>query len=89
MWARILSGRPNLDRRTIRVLIQSLWLKSLNRKAAVFWLYFLQYTLPYVHKPSTLMMDETVLVRPLSIDQPGMRNSIDVMNITQYSSMGY
>ncbi|KAG5453343.1 hypothetical protein CSKR_109357 [Clonorchis sinensis] len=31
-WARIMSGRPHLDRRTIRVLNQSLWLKSLTAR---------------------------------------------------------
>ena len=40
-WARILPGCPDLDRRTIRVLIQSLWLKSLSARqrssAEVFW----------------------------------------------------
>ena len=40
-WAGMLPGRPNLDRRTIRVLYQSLWLKSLSarqrRSAEVFY----------------------------------------------------
>ena len=35
MWARILPGRPDLDRRTIRVLVQSLWFKNLTARQRV------------------------------------------------------
>ncbi|KAG5448834.1 hypothetical protein CSKR_103516, partial [Clonorchis sinensis] len=81
-WARMLSQRPLLARRTIRVLNQSLWLKSLtarqrclpgNAKA----LPFLRKKSPYIPTPN-LEDQETVFVRPLAIDQPGMRGSVSV-----------
>ncbi|KAG5449157.1 hypothetical protein CSKR_104741 [Clonorchis sinensis] len=81
-WARILSGRPHLDRRTIRVLNQSLWLKSLTARQRCLAgnanaLLFLRNNSPHVPTPD-LEDQETVFVRPLAIDQPGMRDSVGV-----------
>ncbi|KER26156.1 hypothetical protein T265_06516 [Opisthorchis viverrini] len=79
--AGILPGCPHLDRRTIRVLNQSLWLKSLTSRQ---WclagnanaLPFLQNKSPHVPTPN-LEGQETVFVRPLPMDQPGMRDSLN------------
>ncbi|KAG5454191.1 hypothetical protein CSKR_111153, partial [Clonorchis sinensis] len=78
----ILSGRPHLDRRTIRVLNQSLWLKSLTARQRCLAgnanaLLFLRNNSPHVPTPN-LEDQETVFVRPLAIDQPGMRDSVSV-----------
>ncbi|KAG5444909.1 hypothetical protein CSKR_103578 [Clonorchis sinensis] len=80
MWVRILSGRPHLDKRTIRVLNQSPWLKSLTawqRCLAGNANAFLRHKSPHV-PTFNLEGQETVFVRPLTIDQPGMRNSVCV-----------
>ncbi|KAG5453908.1 hypothetical protein CSKR_111430 [Clonorchis sinensis] len=79
---RILSGRPHLDRRTIRVLNQSLWLKSLTARQRCLAgnanaLLFLRNNSPHVPTPN-LEDQETVFVRPLAIDQLGMRDSVSV-----------
>ncbi|KAG5446565.1 hypothetical protein CSKR_114390 [Clonorchis sinensis] len=56
--AGILPGRPHLDRRTIRVLNQSLWLKSLTARQRC-WagnasaLPFLRNTSPHMFQPPT------------------------------------
>ncbi|KER24375.1 hypothetical protein T265_07934 [Opisthorchis viverrini] len=81
-WAGILPGRPHLDRRTIRVLNQSLWLKSLTARQRCLAgnanaLPFLWNKSPHVPSPN-LEGQETVFVRPLTIDQPGMRDSVSV-----------
>ncbi|KAG5441216.1 hypothetical protein CSKR_102430 [Clonorchis sinensis] len=81
-WARILSGRPHLDRRTIRVINQSLWLKSLTARQRCLAgntnaLLFLRNNSPPVPTPN-LEDQETVFVRPLAIDQLGMRDSVSV-----------
>ncbi|KER27242.1 hypothetical protein T265_05645 [Opisthorchis viverrini] len=70
--------RPHLDRRTIRVLNQSLWLKSLTARQRCLAgnanaLPFLRNKSPHVPIPN-LEGQETVFVRPLTIDQPGMRD---------------
>ncbi|KAG5443411.1 hypothetical protein CSKR_109938 [Clonorchis sinensis] len=80
--AGILPGRPHLDRRTIRVLNQSLWLKSLTARQRCLAgnanaLLFLRNNSPHVPTPN-LEDQETVFVRPLAIDQPGMRDSVSV-----------
>ncbi|KAG5447312.1 hypothetical protein CSKR_110159 [Clonorchis sinensis] len=78
----ILSGRPHLDRRTIRVLNQSLWLKNLTARQRCLagnanTLLFLRDKSPDV--PTANLEDqETVFVRPLSTDQPRMRDSVSV-----------
>ncbi|KAG5444463.1 hypothetical protein CSKR_101861 [Clonorchis sinensis] len=81
-WAGILLGRSHLDRRTIRVLNQSLWLKSLTARQRCLAgnanaLLFLRNNSPHVPTPN-LEDQETVFVRPLAIDQPGMRDSVSV-----------
>ncbi|KAG5451311.1 hypothetical protein CSKR_112993 [Clonorchis sinensis] len=91
-WARILSGRPHLDRRTIRVLNQSLWLKSLTARQRCLAgnanaLLFLRNNSPHAPTPN-LEDQETVFVRPLAIDQPGMRLCECRRDTPQYSSMG-
>ncbi|KER22336.1 hypothetical protein T265_14883, partial [Opisthorchis viverrini] len=76
--AGILSGRPHLDRKTIRALNRILWLKSLTARQ---WclagnanaLPFLRNKSPHVPTPN-LEGQETVFVRRLTIDQPGMRD---------------
>ncbi|KER25008.1 hypothetical protein T265_07460 [Opisthorchis viverrini] len=81
-WAGILPGRPYLDRRTIKVLNQSLWLKSLTARQRCLAgnanaLPFLRNKSPHVPTPN-LEGHETVFVRPLTIDQPGVRDSVSV-----------
>ena len=75
MWAGILSGRPSLNRRTIRVLIQSLWLKSLTARQRWSAKCFMELAAKLIPTPN-LEDQETVFVWPLSIDQPGMRGSV-------------
>ncbi|KAG5446839.1 hypothetical protein CSKR_112407 [Clonorchis sinensis] len=81
-WDGILSGRSHLDRRTIRVFDQSLWLKSLTSRQRCLAgnanvIPFLRNMSPHVPTPN-LEDQETVFVRPLTIDQPGMRDSVSV-----------
>ncbi|KER28826.1 hypothetical protein T265_04432 [Opisthorchis viverrini] len=69
----------NGNRRTIRVLNQSLWLKSLTARQRCLAgnanaLPFLRNKSPHVPTPN-LEGQETVFVRPLTIDQPGVRDS--------------
>ncbi|KAG5442937.1 hypothetical protein CSKR_104780 [Clonorchis sinensis] len=76
MVVRGLGYCPHLDRRTIRVLNQSLWLKSLIARQQCLAgnanaLPFLWNKPPHVPTPN-LEDQETVFVRPLTIDQPGM-----------------
>ncbi|KER21311.1 hypothetical protein T265_15120, partial [Opisthorchis viverrini] len=85
-WAGILPGRPHLDRRTIRVLNQSLWLKSLTARQRCLArnanaLPFLRKKLPHVPTPN-LEGQVTVFVRPLTIDQPGM--TLTLSSIAQW-----
>ncbi|KAG5452358.1 hypothetical protein CSKR_105216 [Clonorchis sinensis] len=81
-WARILSGRPHLDRRTIRVLNKNLWLKSLTARQQCLAgnanaLLFLRNKSPHV-STSNLGDKKTVFVRLLTIEQPDMRDSVSV-----------
>ncbi|KAG5452994.1 hypothetical protein CSKR_110357, partial [Clonorchis sinensis] len=90
-WAGILSWYPYLDRRTIRVLNQSLWLKSLTARQRCLAgnanaLPFLRNRLPYVPTPN-LEDQETVFIRPLAIDQPGMKDSVSVAGTPQVAEV--
>ncbi|KAG5444904.1 hypothetical protein CSKR_103583 [Clonorchis sinensis] len=81
-WAGILSGRPHLNRRMIRVLTQSLWLKSLTARQRCLAgntnaLPFLRNKSPHV-QTFNVKDHEAVFIRPLSIDQPGMRDFVSV-----------
>ncbi|KAG5447306.1 hypothetical protein CSKR_110153 [Clonorchis sinensis] len=81
-WAGILPGPPHLDRRTIRVLNQSLWLKSLTARQRCLAgnanaLLFLRNNSPHVPTPN-LEDQETVFVRPITRNQPGMKDSVSV-----------
>ncbi|KAG5446366.1 hypothetical protein CSKR_113691 [Clonorchis sinensis] len=81
-WAEMLSRRPHLDRKTVRVLNQGLWLKSLiarQRRLAgnASALPFPRNKSPNVPTPN-LKDQKTVFVRPLTIDQPGMRDTLSV-----------
>ncbi|KER20085.1 hypothetical protein T265_11282 [Opisthorchis viverrini] len=81
--AGILPGRPYLDRRTIGVLNQSLRLKSptarqrfLAGKCKCITFSTEQVA---VHVPTPNPEDQEILfVRPLTIDQPGTRDSVSV-----------
>ncbi|KAG5446624.1 hypothetical protein CSKR_112416 [Clonorchis sinensis] len=74
--------RPQLDRRTIRVLNQGFWLKSLTARqrclaANANGSPFLRNKSAHVPTPN-LEDQEAVFVRPVDIDQPGMRDSVSV-----------
>ncbi|KAG5447677.1 hypothetical protein CSKR_112133 [Clonorchis sinensis] len=71
----ILSGRPHLDMRTIRVLNQSLWLKSLTARQRC--LARNANALPFLRNKSP-HVPTLNLGGQKTIDQPGMRDSVSV-----------
>ncbi|KAG5441004.1 hypothetical protein CSKR_101233 [Clonorchis sinensis] len=81
-WAGIVSGCPHVDSGTIRVLRQCLWLERLierqrSSRTTPTELQFSQNKSPHVRAPN-LEDQDTVYVRPLTTDQPGMRDSVNV-----------
>ncbi|KAG5455137.1 hypothetical protein CSKR_111563 [Clonorchis sinensis] len=87
-WGSV-TATTHLNRRMTKVLIQNLWLKSMNERQ---WLVagIKQVTVPVPPPPPNLNGQETVLVKLQSTSQPGLRKSVKVkLKPSHYSPVGH